>query len=131
MLLQKDIITDPSEIQAVAGSQPVPNFLDLLGSDIMQGTLVTQKFNTVDELKQIRPVREVRGRVLGGPFSLADATRVAGEAVLKKIFNRGGGGGSGTAAGSCELAAYKFDRYRQPCRTLSSLERVWRPVCPT
>ena len=51
------------------------------------GTLVQERFKSIEELKAIKPVKEVTGTIVGGgPFSLREAVRVAGKAVIKKMF---------------------------------------------
>ena len=65
--------------------------------------MVTRRFRSLSELKRISPVSEVRGRIVGGPFTYGDAVRKAGNEVVRKIFrprfrdyiepaNFGGGG---------------------------------------
>jgi hypothetical protein len=92
--LQKDIISDVSQLAAFA-PKTVPNLLEAaLASDFKPmptGTMVTRKFDSVDELKQTGPVKQVKGRLMGGPFTMAQAVRAAGMAVIRRIFPRSAG----------------------------------------
>ena len=88
--LQRNIVTNVDDLR-LDEVPKTPNFLRLLRNGPMvmsQGCLVKDRFSTVDELKGIKPVKEVRGRVIGGPFGLAEAVRAAGRAVIQRIFPR-------------------------------------------
>ena len=86
--LQRDLVTDVTSLNLPdASRRRPPNFLRLLGQEkVCTGSLVTSRFPSVEALKAVKPVKEVRGRVVGGPFTLAEAVRVAGRAVMKRIF---------------------------------------------
>ena len=86
--LQRDIITDVAKIPA--GQVVVPDFFQLLKhgkmKDVQVGNLVTKKYDTIAELKSVKPVHEVRGTIVAGPFSMTDAVRMAGQHVIRRIF---------------------------------------------
>lgn len=48
--------------------------------------MVMQKYNTISELKSIKPVKEVVGRIVAGPFTLEEASNRAGIEVIKAIL---------------------------------------------
>ncbi|XP_059081801.1 uncharacterized protein LOC131879478 [Tigriopus californicus] len=82
--LRKDLVTDPNELQL----QPkVPSLYKLAQLDSMLlGSLVQTKFSSKEELESIHPVQIVVGKIIGGPFSMKQAIRVAGIEVIKRIF---------------------------------------------